>query len=232
MTELRGNQQLNAIADNRMQIAEGVAEAQLKGKVSGCLNTKAPMEANPLLRWPNENLPISDNGARPSFGQMGLAQFVQGFTTTIMDLNLPVFKQAMLNAGCSAGKSVFAEIMTRVEQGRLQWDDAQGLWQIREDAKTDVYTGRSRQQNIESTEQQGNFQARGNQSNWQAGKVERGQPGQFPCRKYNWGYCREPKAEHSDNKTSNTYLHICVFCYSVPGRDAGYKGKTCKFRTF
>ena len=138
-----------------MQAAEGGAATQIRGKVSGRLNAKGPMEANPLLRWPNENLPIIENGVRPSFDQLGVAQFVQGFTTTIMDLSLPIFKQAMLNelrelmnitstAGWSAGKSVFAEIMTRIEQGRLQWDDAQALWQIRVDAKTDVYMGRSR----------------------------------------------------------------------------------------
>ena len=54
------------------------------------------MEPNPLLRWPNENLPIEDNGAHPSYDQMSLAQFLQGFLSTVMDLNLPVYKRAML----------------------------------------------------------------------------------------------------------------------------------------
>ena len=94
MGELRGNVQINGVAENRMQATEGLIMANAKGKITGRLNVKGVMEPKPLLRWPNENLPIDENGTHPSYDQMTLAQFVQGFMGTVLDLNLPVYKQA------------------------------------------------------------------------------------------------------------------------------------------
>ena len=69
--EYRNSPQINAVADSRMQ----AIATQLKGKISGRLNVKGPMEPNPLLRWPNENLAITEDGVHLSFDQLSLAQF-------------------------------------------------------------------------------------------------------------------------------------------------------------
>ena len=50
------------------------------------------MEPNPLLRWPNENIPICD-GRRPAYDDLTQAQFVSGVLATIQDVNLPLFKK-------------------------------------------------------------------------------------------------------------------------------------------
>ena len=69
--------------------------------------------------------------------------------STILDLNLPLFRNAMLvelreimdtttTCGWDVGKALFAATMTKIEEGKLQWDDANALWQTRMNAKSDM----------------------------------------------------------------------------------------------
>ena len=67
--------------------------------------------------------------------------------------------------GWSAGKSVFVDIRIRIEQGWLQWEDTQGLWQIRMNDKTNLYMGRSRQSTTELADPSTNTHTKGNQLN-------------------------------------------------------------------
>ena len=112
------------------------------------------MEPNPLVRCPNKNILLCD-GRRRSYDDLTQAQFVGGVLSTIQDVNLSLYKNAMINELketmhlsniCSwpIAKSAFADIMTKIGQGRISWDDPDSLWRTRMDGKSDAYMGQNR----------------------------------------------------------------------------------------
>ena len=122
--------------------------------MSGRYNYKEAMEANPLIRWQNENIPLYE-GARPSYDDLNQAQFVCGVLATIQDLALPMYKDAMMNelkeimhlsstVGWPIAKATFGEEMSTIEMGRASWDDPDSLWKARVDGKADAYMGQNR----------------------------------------------------------------------------------------
>ena len=48
------------------------------------------------------------------------------------------------SVGWLIAKSAFADIMTKIEQGRISWDDPDSLWRARMDGKSDAFMGQSR----------------------------------------------------------------------------------------
>ena len=94
MHDLRTNPQLRATADEKLNVMEQTATLTPCRRVSGRYNYKEAMEPNPLLRWPNKNIPLFE-GLRPSYDNLTQAQFVCGVLVTIQDLSLPMFKDAI-----------------------------------------------------------------------------------------------------------------------------------------
>ena len=73
----------------------------------------------------------------------------------MQELNLPMFKDAMINelketmhlassVGWHIAKAAFGEVMSKIELGRISWDDPDGLWKARMDGKSDAYMGQHR----------------------------------------------------------------------------------------
>ena len=73
---------------------EQEAMTVMRRRVSGRCNFKDAMEPNPLVRWPNENILLCD-GRRPSYDDLMQAQFVSGVLSTVQDINLPLYKNAI-----------------------------------------------------------------------------------------------------------------------------------------
>ena len=215
------------------------------------------MEANPLLRWPNENIQLYE-GARPSFDDLTQAQFVGGVLATVQELSLPMFKDGMLNElketmhlSCTAGwpiaKAAFGEVMSKVEQGRIGWNDPDGLWRARMDGKYDAYMGQNRGSR---TGGEGYYQtpqyARpvregpppqyNNQDKQGTRRQHKNHNGvkEFTCRNFNAGFCRE-QDDHWDPSLPHKYIHACTTCHgnpNIPLRLQRHRAKHCTGRPY
>ena len=206
------------------------------GRVTGRVNIKGPQDPNPLTRWPNENFPIGEGGKRPSFDDLSQSQFVSEVLANILELSLPIHRVAMIkelkavmdtttNSGWPVGKSIFGDVMAKIEAGKLHWTDDYALWQARVDAKSEVAMGRKREN---SPQPQGTAtHYYGHSSNTQAKKQAQAYRKEMPCRNYNWGTCRE-HLNHNDVKLPQRYLHVCQFCIYKPDvKDKRHKAKHC-----
>ena len=97
MQDLHSNHHVRGLAVASIANMEQAALPATRKRVSGRCNFKDPMEPNPLIRWPNENIPLADGGGRPSYDELSQAQFVSGVLATIQDITLPIFKNAIIN---------------------------------------------------------------------------------------------------------------------------------------
>ena len=87
--------------------------------------------ANRLVRWPNENIPLSDWG-RSSYDGITQAQFVAGVWAIIRDISLNMYKNAMIvhlstSVEWPIAKTAYGDV-TKIKQERLLWDDPKSLW--------------------------------------------------------------------------------------------------------
>ena len=154
----------------------------------------------------------------------------------ILELSLPTHRVAMIkelkavmdtttNSGWYIGKSIFGEVMGKIEAGKLSWTDDYALWQARVDAKSDVAMGRKWDS---SPQPQGTATNHyGSTSNTQAKKQAQMFRKEMPCKNYNWGFCQE-HLDHNDVKLPQRYLHMCQFCMHKPDvKDKRHKAKYC-----
>ena len=234
MHDIRSNPQLNATTSARMHDIENHAQGLGQGRVTGRCNVKGPQDPNPLTRWPNENFPIREGAKRPSYDE--LSQSVSGMLANVLELSLPMHRVAMIReikavmdtattSGWPVAKSIFGDVMAKIESGCLQWTDEYALWQARVDAKSDVTMGFQRE-NSRSTHS-ASYQYYGQVSNTQA-KRHIAQPYH---RNYNWNFCRD-HSDHNDVKLPQKYMHICAFCFSQPDvKDKRHKAKHCTNET-
>ena len=130
MHDLRTNPHPKAAAEGKVDAMEQAATPFAKCKVFGRYNYKEAMKPNPLVRY---------SKARPSFDDLTHTQFVGGVLATVQDLSLPMFKDAMINKLKETmhlsstvcwliAKAAYREVMTKIEQGRIGWDNPDGLW--------------------------------------------------------------------------------------------------------
>ena len=149
--------------------------------------------------------------------------------------------------GWPIAKATFGDIMVKIEQGQLSWDDRDRLWRARMDSKSDAYMGQNRgiRTAYEQTApppqyprqgkggsmgySQNHHQDRGNMQ-----KQGRGQHyiKEYTCRNYNAGFCREQQ-DHWDPNLPHKYIHACQSCYgnpAIPPREQRHKAKHCTNR--
>ena len=234
MHELRTNPQLHGVATERMSNVEGQAQSIPQGRVTGRCNIKGPQDPNPLTRWPNENFPIGEGMKRPSFDDLSLSQFVSGMLSRVLDLHLPMHRLAMLNevkaimdtatsSGWPVAKSIFGEVMAKIETGKIQWTDSYSLWQARVDAKADVAMSNKQ----DNSQRAYGMQHYGQLSNTKAKRQSQMFRTELPCKNFNWNFCKE-HGDHDDIKLPQRYVHVCIFCMNRPEiKDKRHKAKKC-----
>ena len=198
------------------------------------------MEPNALVRWPNETIPLSDGFGRPAYDELIQAQFVSGVLATIQDVNMPLYKNAMIDnlreimdlsstIGWLVAKAAFTSVMTRIEQGKISWDDPDGLWKARMDGKSHAFMGQNRGSPVvmENTTQIVHQERPGNRKHTRSyGALK-----EFTCRNYNANCCKE-QGDHKDPTLPHKYIHACHTCYgnpSTPLKDQRHKARYCRF---
>ena len=77
----------------RMEQNWGPTSAKRKNR--GRVNTIEPPELNPLLRWPNENIPLNIDAKRPSFEDLSQPQFAAGFLANVLQVKGEETKELM-----------------------------------------------------------------------------------------------------------------------------------------
>ena len=221
VANVRSDLRTQGTADARMRQMEAQVNAHITGMRPGRHNLKGECEPNPIMRWPNENLPIGENGCCLAYDE--LCQFVSNMITTIMDVSSETMRNAMYyelkevmdtctSSGWIITRAIFADMMTKLEQGGcsgltmahcgtsgwmpkliLSWDPG----------------GRSRHHlNPPPPKQKshnGN-QRRGNntyQGPWR----------ELPCFNYNRTFCKESK-DHDDPKLPQRYIHVWVLSFN------------------
>ena len=99
MHTIKNSPEIQSAAGQSVQALETNQISNLQGKkpVSGRFNVKGAAEANPLIRWPNECVPVPLNSARPRFDDITQGQFLQGFITNVIDVSDPYMKTTKSN---------------------------------------------------------------------------------------------------------------------------------------
>ena len=140
--------------------------------------------------------------------------------------------QLSTSVGWPIAKSAFADIVTKIEQGRISWDDPDSLWRARMDGKSDAFMGQSRAVHLG-----GDMNPRhGQQFDRQQGRRQnrfQGSVKEFTCNNYNNNYCKESQ-DHMDTNLPQKYIHTCTNCYgnpAIPAREQCHKLKHCKNTT-
>ena len=101
------------------QIEQRIAAQAASKCTGGRHNIKHAAQPNPLIRWPNENLPVGEGARRPAYDELAEPQFVSGMILTILDIQLPMFRHAVLyelkaimdmasSSGWPVAKAIFA----------------------------------------------------------------------------------------------------------------------------
>ena len=143
------------MASAKMSNIENQAQ-NVQGRVTGRCNIKGPQDPNPLTHWPSENFPIGEGAKRTGYDDLSLSQFVSGMLANVLELSLPMHRVAMIKelkavmdtattSGWPVAKSIFGDVMAKIESGKLQWCDEYALWQARVDTKPDVAMGIKRE---------------------------------------------------------------------------------------
>ena len=143
------------------------------------------------------------------------------------------------SSGWPVARIIHREVMGKIEQGALQWEDKDGMWQARVDAKSDLCLGKIQfnipvaadtpaQYNSHSFSQPPHHQSRQYTSNSQQKRQALNGPRkELPCIAFNRNYCKE-HFDHNDSKIPHRYLHVCEFCfYRSDVEHIRHKGKSC-----
>ena len=245
MVDLRTNPQVQAVTTGKMAELEHNMEQNVKRKKSGRANVQDPPELDPTIRWPNKVFPIGENTRRLTFDELNQYQCTQGFITNVMQVSSPHVKNTMLaeyseilqtahTGGWNMAKVAFAAIMSKIEEGRVKWTDANALFQLRFNAEKTVLMSQGRAPSIEKPFYQRQHSTNGSNSLFnQQGKhanrkrqTQQAQVRKFPCRNYNGVYCAHGD-DHDDPNAPVTYLHICDVCYRAGEEDNRHKYWEC-----
>ena len=161
-----------------------------------------------LVHWPHEFCSVGDNFKMPTYEELNILQWVQGFSRCILEERDHQTKQHMLQYQCSlmqdalelnwpTAKRAHAAVLTEIERGCISWADQIGVDRIRQRftqriVKTNPATASEDQVKI--------------------------------CKRFNEEACNQPK-DHTEGRT--LYKHACFTCYRAVKRHYPHPEAKC-----
>ena len=199
MDYLRQDSKVQARVDKRMRQYENLAREDSKGmltKVKSGRYQLGDQSVKHHVNWPHKFCSVGENLKMPTYEDINIYQWVQGFSRCILeekDHNMRAFMlqyqsnlmQDALELSWPTAKHAHAALLTEVERGQVTWKDQIGIDRIRQRFTQRVL----KSENVNTTEEQTRV-----------------------CKRYNEEVCTQAK-DHRDGKT--LYKHSCYTCFKA-----------------
>ena len=161
-----------------------------------------------LVHWPHEYCSVGDNFKMPTYEDINVFQWVQGFSRCIIEeqnqqtrLHMLQYQshlmQDALELNWATAKRAHAAVLTEIERGTTSWPDHTGVDRIRQ-----------------------RFTQRAMKSPQTAHMDEQVKI----CKRYNEEACNQPK-DHTEGRT--LYKHACFNCYKTVKRHYPHPEAKC-----
>ena len=211
MDSLRQDSEVQARVDRRMRQYENLDREDSKGtlrKVKSGRYRLGDQAVKHHVNWPHEFCSVGENLKMPTYEDINIFQWVQGFSRCVLeekDPNIRTFMlqyqsnlmQDALELSWPTAKRAHAAVLTEVERGQVTWKDQIGIDRIRQ-----RFTQRV-------------LKAEGPSAVEEQTRV---------CKRYNEDVCTQAK-DHTDGKT--LYKHSCYTCFKAVKRHYPHPEAKC-----
>ena len=211
MDYLRTDSEVQAEVDRRLRAYEDVSREDnpgASGKLKSGRYRLGDQRVKKLVHWPHEFCAVGDNLKMPSYEDINIFQWVQGFSRCILEEEEPQNRAHMLQyqanlmqdaleLNWNTAKRAHAAVLTEMERGHVTWADQMGVDRIRQ-----RFTQRAiKITNSSNSDEQTRI-----------------------CKRYNEENCSQPR-DHVDGKV--TYKHSCFACFKAVKRHYPHTEAKC-----
>ena len=206
MEYLRQDSEVQARVDKRMRQYENMARDDSKGtstKVKSGRYRLGDQSVKHHVNWPHEFCSVGDNLKMPTYEDISVYQWVQGFSRCILEEKNQDTRAIMLQyqgnlMQDATAKRAHAAVLTEVERGQVTWRDQIGVDRIRQ-----RFTQRVLKSDNSSVQEETQTRV---------------------CKRYNEEVCTQVK-DHTDGKT--LYKHSCYTCFKAVKRHYPHPETKC-----
>ena len=199
---LKGDSEIQAEVDRQLRQYDDWNREDIKGgstKIKSGRYRLGDQRVRHHVNWPHEFCSVRDNLKMPTYEDISVFQWVQGFARCVLEETDPKVRAFMLSyqgnlmqdaleLNWSTAKRAHAAVLMEIERGQVNWQDQVGIDRIRQ---------RFTQRAIKS------------QGSGPAEELTR------ICKRYNEESCTQGK-DHTAGRI--TYRHACFACYRAVKR--------------
>ena len=211
MDYLRSDTDIQAEVDKRLRAYEDVNREDSQGTLNKLKSGRyrlGDQRVKKLVHWPHEFCAVGENLKMPSYEDINVFQWVQGFSCCILEENDVQSRNHMLQyqanlmqdaleLNWNTAKRAHAAVLTEIERGHVTWSDQVGIDRIRQ-----RFTQRAlKSQSSNGHEEQVRI-----------------------CKRYNEENCNQPQ-DHTEGKI--TYKHSCFTCFKAVKRHYPHTEAKC-----
>ena len=208
---LRNDSDIQAQVDKRLRHYDQVNREEATGTSTNLKSGRYRLGDQRVKRhvlWPHEFCAVGENLKMPSYEEINIYQWVQGFARCVLEEKDPAIRSHMLayqgnlmqdalELSWPTAKRAHAAVLTEIERGQASWEDHSTIDRIRQRFTQRVLKGT---QSV-STDEQTRI-----------------------CKRYNEETCGQAK-DHSDGKV--IYKHSCFSCFKAVKRHYSHPEAKC-----
>ena len=208
---LKGDSEIQAEVDKRLRHYENFNREDTSGtsnKLKSGRYRLGDQRVKHLVHWPHEYCSVGDNFKMPTYEDLNVYQWVQGFSRCIIEEADPEVRlhmlqyqgnimQDALELNWATAKRAHAAVLTEIERGNTSWADQAGVDRIRQ-----RFTQRA-------------LKVQGTTSQEEQVKI---------CKRFNEDNCNHTR-DHTEGRI--LYKHACFTCYKAVKRHYPHPDAKC-----